>query len=65
MKTLILFIFYILNIFYYFLKANDINFETFKFMDSTRELEDFLLCSSQLPLLRFLRVPFGQRGIYI
>ena len=43
MKTLILLIFYILNIFNYFLKANDINFETFKFMDSTRELKDFLL----------------------
>jgi hypothetical protein len=43
MKTLILLIFYILNIFNYFLKANDINFETFKFIDSTIEIEDFLL----------------------
>jgi hypothetical protein len=43
MRTLILLIFYILNIFNYFLKANDINFETFKFMDSTKELKDFLL----------------------
>ena len=43
MRTLILLIFYILNIFNYFLKTNDINFETFKFMDSTKELEDYLL----------------------
>ena len=43
MKTLIILIFYIINIFYYFLKANGINFETFKFMDSTKEMEDLLL----------------------
>jgi len=43
MRTLILLIFYIINIFYYFLKENNINFETFKFMDSTRDLKDFLL----------------------
>jgi len=29
------------------------------------EAFDFLVCGSQLPLLRFRRVPFGQRGIYI
>ena len=43
MKTLIILIFYIINIFYYFLKANGINFETLKFMDSTKEMEDLLL----------------------
>ena len=43
MKTLIILIFYIINIFYYFLKANNINFETLKFMDSTKEIEDLLL----------------------